>query len=49
MEGILLDSMFELPSMEGVEEIVISREVVGGRAQPLQIYVERGNETKAGA
>ena len=49
MEGILLDSMFELPSMEGVEEIVISREVVEGRAQPLQIYVERGNETKAGA
>ena len=49
MESILLDSMFELPSMEGVEEIVISREVVEGRAQPLQIYVERGNETKAGA
>ena len=24
IEGILLDTMFELPSMEGVEEVVIS-------------------------
>src|SRR5690606_13799685 len=28
MEGILLDTMFDLPSLEGVEEVVISREVV---------------------
>jgi hypothetical protein len=26
MEGILLDTMFDLPSLEGVEEVVISRE-----------------------
>ena len=25
MEGILLDTMFDLPSLEGVEEVVISR------------------------
>ncbi len=49
MESILLDSMFDLPSMNGVEEIVISRDVVDGRAPPLQIYVEHGGETKAGA
>jgi ATP-dependent Clp protease ATP-binding subunit ClpX len=30
MEGILLDTMFDLPSLEGVEEVVISREVVRG-------------------
>ena len=30
MEGILLDTMFDLPSLEGVEEVVISREVVEG-------------------
>ncbi|HXG80669.1 MAG TPA: ATP-dependent Clp protease ATP-binding subunit ClpX, partial [Sphingomicrobium sp.] len=35
MEGILLDSMFDLPSLEGVESIVISKEVVEGRAKPL--------------
>ena len=31
MEGILLDTMFELPGLDGVEEVVISREVVEGR------------------
>jgi ATP-dependent Clp protease ATP-binding subunit ClpX len=32
MEGILLDTMFDLPSLEGVEEVVISKEVVEGTA-----------------
>ena len=31
MEGILLDTMFELPSLRGVEEVVISSEVVEGQ------------------
>jgi len=44
MEGILLDSMFELPSMQGVAEVVVNGEVVEGRAKPLQIYEERGKE-----
>ena len=38
MEGILLDTMFDLPSLEGVEEVVISKEVVEGTARPLYIY-----------
>ena len=41
MEGILLETMFELPSLEGVTEVVINREVVEGRAQPLYIYADR--------
>jgi ATP-dependent Clp protease ATP-binding subunit ClpX len=41
MEAILLDSMFELPSLAGVSEIVINREVVEGRVQPLHIYSDR--------
>ena len=44
MEGILLDTMFELPSLRGVEEIVISSEVVEGKARPLRIYSERHEE-----
>ncbi len=44
MEGILLDSMFELPSMQGVAEVVVNGEVVEGRAKPLQIYEDRGKE-----
>jgi ATP-dependent Clp protease ATP-binding subunit ClpX len=41
MEGILLDTMFDLPSLEGVKEVVISREVVDGTARPLYIYAAR--------
>jgi ATP-dependent Clp protease ATP-binding subunit ClpX len=38
LENILLDTMFDLPGLEGVEEIVISPEVVDGTATPLRIY-----------
>jgi ATP-dependent Clp protease ATP-binding subunit ClpX len=41
LESILLDTMFELPSMRGVEEVVVSADVVEGRSKPLQIYSER--------
>jgi len=41
LENILLESMFELPAYEGVEEIVLNREVVEGRIKPLQIYADR--------
>ena len=41
MEGILLDTMFDLPSLEGVEGVVISKEVVEGTARPLYIYAAR--------
>jgi len=45
MEGILLDTMFELPSLEGVEEVVISKQVVEGTAPPLYIYADRPDRT----
>ena len=41
MEGILLEPMYELPGLEAVEEMVINREVVEGRAKPLYIYTDR--------
>ncbi|MBX3532190.1 MAG: ATP-dependent Clp protease ATP-binding subunit ClpX [Rhizobiaceae bacterium] len=41
MEAILLDTMFDLPALEGVQEVVISDEVVTGSARPLYIYSER--------
>ena len=44
LEGILLDTMFELPSLEGVEEVVINREVIDNGSQPLMIYGEREDE-----
>jgi ATP-dependent Clp protease ATP-binding subunit ClpX len=44
MEKILLDTMFELPTLEGVREVVISGDVVDGSARPLYIYAERQDE-----
>ena len=41
MESILLDTMYDLPGMDGVEEVVISKEVVAGDAKPLLIYADR--------
>jgi ATP-dependent Clp protease ATP-binding subunit ClpX len=49
MENILLESMFELPSLEGVEEIVINREVVEGRSKPLYIYSDRREDLGSSA
>ncbi|MSO53620.1 MAG: ATP-dependent Clp protease ATP-binding subunit ClpX [Rhodospirillales bacterium] len=41
MEDILLNTMFELPGLQGVNEVVINREVSEGRAKPLYIYADR--------
>ena len=49
MESILLDTMYELPSMEGAEEVVINGEVVEGRARPLYIYADRREDVSTGA
>ena len=45
LEGILLDTMFDLPSMEGVQEVVITEEVVEGEAKPLLIYADKDEES----
>jgi ATP-dependent Clp protease ATP-binding subunit ClpX len=47
IESILLETMFDLPAMDGVEEVVISEEVVNGNTQPLYIYADKSHEEKA--
>jgi len=42
LEGILLETMFELPSLNGVQEVVITPDVVEGRARPLYTYSDKG-------
>jgi len=44
MEGILLSTMFDLPGLDEVEEVVVNKEVAENRAQPLFIYGERQAE-----
>ena len=45
LESILLETMFELPGLDDVEEIAINGEVVEGRAKPLYIYADRLEES----
>ena len=49
LENILLDTMFELPSLEGVEEVVINAEVAEGRARPLYIYADNKKTSETSA
>ena len=49
LEAILLDSMFNLPNYDTVEEVVINREVVEGGATPLLIYADRTEDASSSA
>jgi len=49
MEEILLETMFELPDLENVEEVVINREVAVEKARPLYIYGERTGQMDSSA
>ena len=45
MEAILLDTMFELPNLRGVEEVAINAEVVEGRSKPLYVHSAKEEKT----
>ena len=47
LEDVLLDTMFYLPDMDGVEEVVVNEEVIEGKARPLQIYAEKRDGASA--
>ncbi len=49
MEGILLETMFELPTLNGVQEVVITSEVVDGGARPLYTYSDKGQARESTA
>ena len=49
LEDILLDTMFELPGQEGVQEVVVNEEAATSDAAPLIIYADQKKEgTSAG-
>jgi len=48
LESILLESMFELPDLVGVTEIMINKEVVEGRSQPLYVHSDRRGDVGTG-
>jgi len=48
-EGLLLETMFELPSLAGVKEVVVNEKVVNEGAKPLLIYAQNGEKKKTSA
>jgi ATP-dependent Clp protease ATP-binding subunit ClpX len=49
MENILLDSMFDLPGMEDVEEMVINGDVVDSGALPMTVHADRRGDVGTSA
>ena len=45
MEDILLDTMFELPGLDDVVEVVVNDDAVKGLGKPLMIYSDRKEES----
>ena len=41
LEGILLDTMFDLPGLDGVDEIVVDKDVVEGRKEPVRVFAKK--------
>ena len=46
VEGILLDTMFDLPDMEDVSEIVVDADVVHGRKDPVRVVSSSSKKGK---
>jgi ATP-dependent Clp protease ATP-binding subunit ClpX len=49
LEDILLDTMFDLPGLVGVDEVVVNEEAVTAGGTPLLIYSEKANKESASA
>ncbi|MBO9444431.1 ATP-dependent Clp protease ATP-binding subunit ClpX [Ruegeria sp. R14_0] len=48
LEDILLDTMFDLPGMKNVTEVVVNEEAVSSDKQPLIIYADAAESASAG-
>ena len=46
IEEVLLETMFDLPSIEGVDEVILNKEVINGKTKPLMIYSKNSPKTK---
>jgi len=47
MESVLLDSMYKIPSMEKVSKVIIDAAVINGESEPLLVYENREQPTRA--
>ena len=49
LENILLDTMYQLPTVDGLEEVVINSEVIKKNRDPLLIFADKKNKVDTSA
>ena len=48
MENILLKTMYDLPSMEDVEEVIVDSSAAKGQSQPIIVHNKSDSKSKSG-
>ena len=48
LENILLKTMYDLPSQENIEEVIVDASAAKGQSQPIIVHSKTDNKTKAG-
>ena len=47
LENILLDTMYELPSLEGVKQVVVDENVILNEGKPVLVYADDEKRSEA--
>ena len=47
LENILIDTMFDLPKLNNVEEVIINKEVINNNKDPIVIYSKAQQKIKS--
>jgi len=48
LENILLKTMYDLPSQENIEEVIVDASAVKGQTQPIIVHSKQDNKSKTG-
>ena len=48
LENILLKTMYELPSQDDIEEVIVDASVVRGQSQPILVHSKTDTKSKSG-
>ena len=47
LENILLKTMYNLPSQDGIEEVIVDASAAKGQSQPILVHSKEDNKTKS--
>jgi len=47
LENILLKTMYDLPSKDNIEEVIVDSSAVKGQSQPIIVHAKTDSKTKS--